>query len=71
MIDIISVLIEQPDFKKAKSYWVILKNRLKEEGSELVAKCDQLKMLAQDKKNKNQRSDINGFKSYQEIKKRN
>jgi len=50
VIDIIAVLIEQPDFKKAKSYWTTLKGRLKKEGSELVTKCDQLKMLSSDGK---------------------
>ena len=50
VIDIVAALIDQPDFKKAKSYWTTLKNRLKMEGSEVVTNCDQLKMLAQDKK---------------------
>jgi len=50
VIDIVAVLTEQLDFKKAKSYWTTLKNRLKNEGSELVTKCDRLKMLAQDGK---------------------
>jgi hypothetical protein len=50
VIDIIAVLIEQKDFKKAKSYWTTLKNRLKNEGSELVTKCDQLKMPSADGK---------------------
>jgi hypothetical protein len=50
VIDVVGVLIQQPDFKKAKSYWTTLKNRLKNEGSELVTKCDQLKMVAQDGK---------------------
>ena len=50
VIDIVSVLIEQPDFKKAKSYWATLKNRLKKEGSQLVTKCDQLKMQSADGK---------------------
>jgi hypothetical protein len=44
VIDIIAVLIEQSDFKKAKSYWTTLKNRFKNEGSELVTKCDRLKI---------------------------
>jgi hypothetical protein len=48
--DIIAVLIEQKNFKKAQSYWTTLKNRLKTEGSELVTKCDKLKMVAQDGK---------------------
>ena len=50
VIDIISVLIDQLDFKKAKSYWTTLKNRLKKEGSQLVTKCDQLKMQSADGK---------------------
>ena len=50
VIDIVGALTEQMDFKKAKSYWTTLKNRLRKEGSELVTKCDQLKMLAQDGK---------------------
>ena len=50
VIDIIAALTDQTDFKKAKSYWTTLKNRLKQEGSEVVTKCDQLKMLAQDGK---------------------
>ncbi|MBU0722987.1 hypothetical protein KKH46_02075 [Patescibacteria group bacterium] len=44
VIDIISVLTEQANFKKAQSYWTTLKNRLKQEGNESVTKCDQLKM---------------------------
>jgi len=50
VIDIIAALIEQKDFKKAKSYWTTLKNRLKNEGSEVVTKCDHLKMVAPDGK---------------------
>jgi len=50
VIDIVAVLTEQSDFKKAKTYWTTLKNRLKQEGSELVTKCDQLKMQSADGK---------------------
>jgi len=50
VIDIIGVLIEQKDFKKSKSYWTTLKNRLKKEGSQLVTKCDQLKLQSADGK---------------------
>lgn len=50
VIDIVAVLTEQVDFKKAKSYWTTLKNRLKQEGSELVTKCDQLKLQSADGK---------------------
>ncbi len=50
VIDVIAALTDQHDYKKAKSYWTTLKNRLKNEGSEVVTKCDWLKMLAQDGK---------------------
>ena len=50
IVDVIAALTDQPEHKKAQSYWTTLKNRLKEEGSEVVTKCDQLKMLASDGK---------------------
>ncbi|MFA5945707.1 MAG: BRO family protein [Patescibacteria group bacterium] len=50
VIDIVAALTEQTNYNRAKSYWTTLKNRLKLEGSEVVTKCDQLKMLAQDGK---------------------
>ena len=50
IIDIIAVLTEQADYKKAQSYWTTLKGRLKKEGSEIVTKCDKLKLLAADGK---------------------
>lgn len=50
VIDIVAVLTEQLDYNRAKTYWTTLKNRLKNEGSEVVTNCDQLKMLAQDGK---------------------
>ena len=50
VVDIIRVLTQQPDHRKAQSYWTTLKNRLKAEGSELVTKCDQLKLPAADGK---------------------
>jgi len=50
VIDIVAVLTQQKNYKKAKSYWTTLKNRLKNEGSEVVTNCDQLKLLAQDGK---------------------
>jgi len=48
--DVVSVLIDQSDYNKAKSYWTTLKNRLRNEGSKVVTKCDQLKFLAKDGK---------------------
>ena len=53
LIDIIAVLTEQEDYKKAKTYWTTLKNRLKNEWSEVVTNCDHLKMIAQDWKMRN------------------
>jgi len=50
VIDIIAALTDQVDYNRAKTYWTTLKNRLKNEGSEVVTKCDRLKMIAQDGK---------------------
>ena len=49
VIDIVAVLTEQKDYKKAQSYWTTLKPRLKNEGSEVVTKCDKLKLIADGK----------------------
>ena len=51
VVDIIRVLTQQPDHRKAQSYWTTLKNRLKEEGNQVVTNCDQLKLPAADGKN--------------------
>ncbi|NBW00038.1 MAG: hypothetical protein EBR67_11165, partial [Proteobacteria bacterium] len=53
VIDIIQILTEQEDYQKARKYWNKLKERLKEEGSELVTFCHQLKMQASDGKLRN------------------
>ena len=50
IVDVVGVLTEQPDIDGARNYWKVLKNRLKEEGSQLVTNCNQLKMTAQDGK---------------------
>ena len=50
VVDVVAVLTEQIDHKRAQSYWTTFKNRLKHEGSEVVTKCDQLKMRASDGK---------------------
>ena len=47
VVDVIRVLTES---KNANNYWKVLKNRLKKEGSELVTKCNQLKMQSTDGK---------------------
>jgi DNA-damage-inducible protein D len=50
VVDIIQVLIQQPDHQAARNYWKVLKNRLNKEGSESVTKCNRLKMEAADGK---------------------
>lgn len=50
VIDIIQTLIDQPDDLKARKYWNKLSQRLREEGSEVVTNCHQLKMPAPDGK---------------------
>jgi len=50
VIDIIAALIEQTDFQLARNYWKVLKTRLISEGSEVVTKCNRLKLIAQDGK---------------------
>lgn len=50
VVDIVRVLIDQPDFQAARNYWKVLKNRLKKEGSESVTKCNRLKLTAEDGK---------------------
>jgi hypothetical protein len=50
VVDIIQVLLQQPDFQAARNYWKVLKNRLNKEGSESVTKCNRLKLEAADGK---------------------
>ncbi len=47
VVDVVGVLAESED---ARNYWKVLKNRLKEEGSEVVTFCNQLKLVAADGK---------------------
>lgn len=44
IVDVVAVLTVQPDYNTGQKYWNKLKQRLKEEGSELVTNCHQLKM---------------------------
>lgn len=50
VIDIVQVLIEQPDYQAARNYWKVLKHRLDKEGSQLVTNCNRLKLPADDGK---------------------
>lgn len=50
VVDIIAILTDN-DYQHARNYWKVLKNRLINEGAdELVTKCNQLKMPAEDGK---------------------
>ena len=50
IVDIIQILLDQPDDLKARKYWNKLAQRLREEGSEVVTNCHQLRLLAPDGK---------------------
>jgi len=50
VLDIIAILTDQADYKKVRNYWKWLKNKLKEEGSEVVSVTNQLKLIAPDGK---------------------
>lgn len=50
VVDIVHVLVESGDYQTARKYWNKLKQRLSEEGSELVTNCHQLKLQAADGK---------------------
>lgn len=48
IVDVVAVLTDSPN---PRTYWSVLKNRLKKEGSELATNCSQLKMKSADGKN--------------------
>ena len=50
VVDIIRILTLQADATVARKYWNKLKQRLRDEGSELVTNCHQLKLPAEDGK---------------------
>lgn len=49
-LDIIGVLTEQVDYAKVRNYWKWLKNKLRQEGSEVVSVTNQLKLKTPDGK---------------------
>ena len=50
VVDVVAALIQQSDYQTARKYWNKLKERLVKEGSQLVTNCHQLKMEADDGK---------------------
>jgi hypothetical protein len=48
VVDVVRVLTDSPN---PRTYWSVLKNRLKKEGSELATNCSQLRMKSVDGKN--------------------
>ena len=49
VVDVVSILTDN-DYQKSRNYWKWLKNKLKEEGSQLVSNTNQLKMKSFDGK---------------------
>lgn len=52
VVDVVQVLTEQTDFTRSRKYWNKLAQRLRDEGSEVMTNCHQLKMVAADGKNR-------------------
>jgi prophage antirepressor-like protein len=50
VVDVCAALTDQVDSLKARKYWNKLAQRLRDEGSEVVTNCHQLKLLAEDGK---------------------
>ena len=52
IVDVVAVLTEQPDARRASTYWAVLKKRMKEDepAVELLTSCKQLKLKAVDGK---------------------
>ena len=50
VVDVVRVLTDQPDIRRAAKYWSVLKTRIKKENGELTTICSQLKLKANDGK---------------------
>jgi len=50
IVDVISILIDQPTHQGAGNCWKVLKSRLLKEGNETVTNCNRLKLIAEDGK---------------------
>lgn len=50
VVDVIGILTDQPTQDRARTYWKVLKHRLKKEGNQSVTNCNQLKLPSSDGK---------------------
>ncbi len=50
IVDVVEILADSKDFKTARKYWNILKQRLRDDGNETGTNCPQLKLKAHDNK---------------------
>ena len=50
IVDVCHILVDSKDYQTARKYWNKLKQRLRDEGDELVTICHQLKLKAEDGK---------------------
>lgn len=49
IVDVVAIVTEQPDAKRASTYWSVLKGRLRKEGADQpLTKCKKLKLQAYD-----------------------
>ena len=53
IVDVIRILTDQPDTRRAAKYWSVMKARMKKEGSQLPTFCSQLKLKSSDGKRYN------------------
>ncbi len=50
IVDVVGILTDQPDTRHVSNYWRKLKQRMIEEGNQLVTNCHQLKLPSADGK---------------------
>ena len=67
IVDVVAVLTDQPDYNIGRKYWNKLKQRLKEEGSELVMNCHQSKMRHSFRRRRRAQMGNEAKNSYREI----
>ena len=68
VVDVVGVLTDSPDYNTGRKYWNNkLKQRLKEEGSELVTNCHQLKMRRSCQRKRRPQMENEFKNSYREI----